>query len=412
MDFMAKRNSVDHTTMRAMNTALILRTLYRYAPISRAGLASRTGLNKTTVSNLVRDLLTNRLAREMAVDAVREIGRPAINLELNPDAGYLISADMGVDFIRLVVVNFALEMVLHRYESTVNLHAQDAILDRLVSLLHEAQDQFAHRKRPVFGLSVGVPGLVDNATGKLLFAPNLTWKDVPLRSLLSQEFDMPIYISNEANLAALAESYLAVEQDGDFLLYISSGVGLGGGIVLNGQLMTGPSGFAGEIGHMTVQRDGRPCHCGNRGCWETVASQQALFRAIRRAIRAGQSTSLADMACEEPECLTVPLIVKAADEGDTVALEALAEIGEWLGIGIANVVNVINPRQVVFGGPLAEAHAYLLPIIRQIVAERAFIWSRSDATLRIARYLADTAVMGGVAMIHQDVLSNPLNWMS
>jgi glucokinase-like ROK family protein len=249
------------------------------------------------------------------------------------------------------------------------------------------------------------------SSGTLLFAPNLKWVDVPLRQMLAEEFDLPIYVANEANMATLGESYFGKGRDHNLLLYVSSGVGIGGGIVSNGRLLTGGAGFTGEVGHMTIDPDGPHCNCGNQGCWETLASQQALFRRIRDALQAGQSSLLTEATQGDLSRLTVQRVTCAAQSGDLVACNALEETGYWLGVGLANLMNVLNPDCVVFGGPLSLAEKYLLPVIKRVVAERVLPHNRQHPDILISVHVADACVMGGAAMVHDEVLTHPARWL-
>ncbi|KAA3664501.1 MAG: ROK family transcriptional regulator [Chloroflexi bacterium] len=409
---MGRKNSVDHSDMRDMNLALILNTLYKDAPLSRALLAARTGLNKATVSSIVKDLLALSLVRELGIDvSSTDVGRPAINLEPNSHAGYMIGIEIGVDFISLIVVNFAIEVVSRRYESTAKLYNQQAVLDRALFLLDESCEQVRKMKRPLFGIGIGVPGLVDVTTGKLLFAPNMGWQDVPLKEMVKAKFNVPVFLANEANLAALGESQFGAGVDSNFMVYLNSDVGLGGGIVLNGNLLHGASGFAGEVGHMTVERDGRPCNCGNRGCWETVAGRQALYRRIEEAISGGQTSWITAQIDGDFKRLSIPMIVEAAKQDDPVAVAALHETGEWLGIGIASLLNVINPQRVILGGSLSAAEAFVLPVVRETINRRALRWVREKVDIVTAKHGEDAAVMGCIAILFQNVIENPRKWM-
>lgn len=408
---MTQKNSVGHAAMRDMNLVLILNTLRSESPLSRAALANITGLNKATVSSMVKELIQNNLVREIGADvSSSDVGRPAINLELDPEAGYIIGLEIGVDFISVITVNFAIEVVARRFESTTKYFNREAILDRVLFLLHESYEQVQRRQRPLLGIGVGVPGLVDVSQGSLLFAPNLNWSDVPLRDMIRSVIHVPVYIANEANLAALGESYFGAGQENDSLLYVSSGVGLGGGIVLNGRLIEGASGFAGEVGHMTVEKDGLKCNCGNRGCWETVASQRALFRLVAEALQQGQPSWMTSIISDDFSRISIPLIMEAAGKDDPVALNALTETGKWLGIGIASLMNVINPQRVIFGGPLWTLHQYLLPSIRETVTQRAWHWVQEGVQIIPAANGEDAVVMGAVAIVYRDVLNKPRQW--
>lgn len=406
------KTSVDHAVMRDMNLALVLNTLHAAAPLSRADLAARTGLNKATVTSLVRELLEQSWISELGTDPdAAEVGRPAINLALNPQAGCFIGAEINVDFISVIITDFQVQIVSRRHESTTHLTSQEAILERFVFLLQEAVAQVRRDGQPLFGIGVGVPGLVDNQTGRLLFAPNLGWKDMALGELLQAAFAVPVLVRNEANLAALGESYFGAGRDRDWILYVSFGVGIGGGIIASGHVLEGATGFAGEVGHMILQRDGSLCNCGAHGCWETLAGQCALFNRISQAVTAGQESHLLAATGGDLAHLTVPLVNEAAQAGDQVALRALYETGVWIGVGIANLLNVLNPQQVIIGGPLSEAHTFLLPVIRETVVRNAWQWVQREAEIVTAVHRADATVVGAVAAVYRQVLNEPRQWL-
>lgn len=407
-----QRSSIDHTAMREMNLALILNALRRHAPCSRADLVDYTRLNKASISNMVRDLLDRDLICESGPNSLpnAEVGRPGINLRLNPAAGHIIGAEIGVDFMSIVVANFAFEVVARRYETTAHLRSSDAVIAWFIDHVRELIVQSERQSRPLLGIAVGVPGLVDMDSGRLLYAPNLDWHDLPLGERLSAAFGQPVLVVNEANMAAFGESYFRPAQQGELLLYVSSGIGLGGGIVIDGVLLTGASGFAGEFGHMTVNVNGISCRCGNRGCWETEATEAALIRRVRSALEDGQPSSLAPSGGREQQLLSVERIVTAARGGDRVARSAIEETGRWLGIGLANLLNALNPDQVVLGGKLSIAFDMMMPVIQREIEARALLWVRQRARLALAQHVADACVMGGIAMIHHQIITHPLRW--
>lgn len=400
--------TADYSLMREMNLTLILECLHQDAPLSRAQLARMTGLNKATVSSLVRELSEARFVHESGVEE-GDKGRPATNLELNPNAGCLIGAEIGVDSISVLLADFSIRPLWQHREQTAPTQSQAAILGRTLDILREADAQARQAGAPVLGLGLGVPGLMDVSSGTLLFAPNLHWEGVPLRQRLEAEFSFPIYVDNDANMAALGESYFGAARGADFVLYVAAGVGLGSGIVLNHRVLSGASGLAGEVGHMTLNPDGPRCNCGSYGCWETYGSQWALFRRIREAVAAGQASSLAELVRGDEAALTVPQVVEAARAGDTVAQKALEETGASLGLGLANLINALNPRRVVVGGTLSLAHEFILPAIRQVVERRALRWSHEAAEIVIAAYQQEACVIGGVATVYHHILAQPLN---
>jgi glucokinase-like ROK family protein len=306
----------------------------------------------------------------------------------------------------VIITNFAADTIWQHRQQTDRRDGQAAILRRTLDIVRRGVRKTKETSGSVLGLGLGVPGLVDVTTGRLLFAPNLQWRDVPLRTLLEAEFSFPIYVDNEANLAALGESYFGAARGSRNVLYVSAGVGLGGGIIIDGRIVPGAAGFTGEVGHMTIEPNGLQCNCGNRGCWETLVSQGAVFRRVREAVAGGGRSRLAEHPLNLDR-LTIPMIAQAAGEGDGVALQALEETGVYLGIGLANLINALNPEIVVFGGILSMASDYLLPVIRRVVCERALHWSVESMRVMVASHGSESCAMGGVASVYHQILSQP-----
>lgn len=395
--------------VREINLSAIMHHLREHAPISRTALAEMTGLNKTTVSSLVQELIGHQFIREVGFESIGT-GRPAVLLELNPAAGCIISSEIGVDYISVIRVNFATEILQRRTEIISRSLGQQAIIERTLTLLSEEIAASRQDCSHLLGLAVGVPGLVDRESGNLLFAPNLSWRNVPLGVILRRTFELPVFVDNEAKMAALGEYYFGAAQAHGEVLYVSAGVGLGGGIVRDGQLVSGATGFGGEFGHMTTDPDGELCNCGNRGCWETQVSQLALFRHIRRAIEnKGQPSLLIDLTAGDLSRLTVALVVEAASSGDAVALKALEQVGHHLGIGLASLINALNPDLVVLGGSVSLAGEFLLPAIYEELQRRVLLWHDHPTRTQVvlARHGVDACVMGGVAMVYQAILTQP-----
>jgi glucokinase-like ROK family protein len=404
---MLKARTGDQALVREINLSIILNALREHAPTSRASLAALTGLNKTTVSSLVQQLIDAGFVLEMGTGKIEDTGRPGIFLQLNPAAGCIIGAEIGVDYISVIVTDFAVRVVHRHHETTGPTHEKQAIIERALAAISDAVEAARDHSPNILGLGLGVPGLVDVASGTLLFAPNLKWRDVPLRTILEEQFTFPVFVDNEANMAALGESYFGVARGARTVLYVSAGVGLGGGIVLDSRIMPGAAGFVGEVGHMTMDPAGIPCNCGNNGCWETLVSQSALFRRVRDSVHHGKQTTLTEKTGGDLTLLTVPMIAQAAQEGDTVALKAHEETAISLGMGLANLVNALNPEIVVFGGILSVASHILMPLIEQEISRRALPWSVRAMRVLPAAHGFDACVMGGVATVYHEVLSRP-----
>jgi glucokinase-like ROK family protein len=395
----------DQALVRQINLSLIMYILRTQAPISRASLSQKTQLNKTTVSDLVNELNERGFVRELGMQS-SGTGRPATLLTLNPSAGYIISCEIAVDYLEVLVTNFAPEVIWQVKEPTLPGTSQPAIIERMLALLHQAVQKGLSLTSNLLGIAIGVPGMVDHTTGTILFAPNLKWRNVPLLALLEQEnFGVPIFVDNEANMAALGEHYFGAAQGYNEILYLSGNIGLGGGFLRNGQLCRGANGVAAEYGHMTIDPQGELCNCGNYGCWETLVSQNGLYKKIISAIQSGEASLLTKQVLDHPEDLSVEMIVEAAQAGDPLALRSLERIGHSLGIGIASLLNALNPEIVVLGGLLSVASEFLFPVVNAEIQKRALPWNREFVKVVRAAHGSDAAVKGGIAIVYQSVLS-------
>lgn len=400
--------TADQILVRKLNTSLIMECLRTSGPLSRAGLSEATGLNRSTVSSIVHDLLKKNLVREIGLHSSARTGRPGMLLELNPDGGCAVGVEIGVDFISAVLTDFVARVLWRRKVPTNPEEKREVVIGQAEEIVQEALAIGKEQGLPPLGIGLGVPGLVDIREGTLVFAPNLRWCNVPLRQMWAQRFDLPVFVENEANAAALGEYYFGNARGVQNLIYLSAGVGLGGGIIIKGKLFRGSNGFAGEIGHMTVDPNGEPCGCGKRGCWETLVGPRAIARQVRKALESGERSSIPSLVENDLSRIDVSIVVQAAQTGDPVARTALEEVGAYLGIGISNLVNAFNPEMVVLGGALSLAGPFLLPVIEKTVQEHALPQPRGALTITTSAHGADACVMGAVALVLDEILREPM----
>ena len=236
--------------------------------------------------------------------------------------------------------------------------------DTIVSVVEELLAEQPDRVRAV---GIGAAGFVAADRATVVFAPHLSWRNEPLREALGRRLALPIFVDNDANASVWAEHRFGAGRGESHLVMVNLGTGIGGGIVLDGAVVRGRFGIAGEFGHMQVVPDGIRCECGNRGCWEQYASGNALVREARALISAGSPvvTDLVDRVGGRPEDLTGPLVTEAARDGDPLARELLAEVGRWLGIGMADLAAALDPGTFVIGGGVSAAGDLLLGPARE-----------------------------------------------
>ena len=377
--------------VRRHNLAALVQFLHDHGSTSRSELVSHTGLNRSTVGGLLSDLVAADLVRETE-PVGRGVGRPSYGVEPIGDSAYVLAIDLRVDRTIVALVGFGgvvLERREHRYRK--GQVREEKIVAQLVDvcqdLLRSAPDDAV-----MVGVGVGVPGLVRQPDGLVRFAPNLGWVDVPLGEHLADALGLSVsvVVGNDSDLGAIAERLRGSAVGAANVIYLSGQVGVGGGIVVDGSLMMGAQGYAGEIGHMRVNPRGRACRCGAIGCWETEIGEPA--------VRA---------ATGSPDSMPVAEIVARAAAGDKAAAKGLRVVGDWLGVGVANLVNILNPDVVVFGGTLRE----ILPAVRESVEEAlsgALMAPGEHVVLALPALGDDSTLLGAAENAFAPLLDDPL----
>jgi glucokinase len=276
-----------------------------------------------------------------------------------------------------------------------------ALLDRVLDAVQEA---IAHAPGEVLGVGFGIPSLIDRERGIAVSTVHLPIADLPFRDIMAERLGLPVLVDNDANAAMLAEHRYGAAKGTRHAVLLTIGTGIGSGVVVDGRLVRGAVGAAGELGHMVVDIDGPPCHgnCPSRGCLEALVSGSALARTGLEAARADPGGGLA-AALGAGRPLTGALVTELAHDGDADARACLRAAGEALGVGITNIVNIFNPEVVVIGGGVIAAGALLLDPAREVVASRALAPSRDVVRIVPARFGAESGMLGAAIMVLEEV---------
>ena len=390
--------------LRERNLAAVLGAVARSPqPVSRAGLADRTGLTRATVSALVELLLGSELLVESAPPPRAGAGRPAVGLALSGARVAALGAEIGVDYLAACVRDLTGAVRLREVVVGDNRgQPAESVVARSAELAGRLLEQAAALGLEVVGATWAVPGLVDAARRCVLLAPNLGWGDVDVAALLAASpggealAGRPVVVDNEGALAALAEVGHPAPTTPEDLLVVSGEVGIGAGVVLGGRLSRGRHGWSGELGHVTVALDGPACTCGARGCLEVYAGQEAVLRAAGRAGPPG--TALGSGG---------GVLLGLARDGDGPTLAALVVAGRALGAAVAGAVNLLDVDAVVLGGIYAPLGPWLLPHVRSEVDRRVLRSRLLPVAVRTSTTGPDAAVLGAAAAVLQDVLRTP-----
>jgi glucokinase-like ROK family protein len=384
-----------HVVMRELNRSLVLDLIKKRSPISRAGLAQASSLAKPTVSGIVEELLERGIVREVGVGSTtREGGRPPVLLEFDALSQVLVGVHVGVTTTTVVLAD-ALGVEFHRMQMATGRSRADRALARIAKAINEARLAAGVADRD-YAVGVCGPGLTDHSTGICRLAPNLGWRDVAVREVLQTALSVPVYVHNSAQAAAVAETVEGVARGADDVVLLYLGSGVGSGILTGGQLFSGTTGLAGEVGHCPVEGSVEPCTCGRIGCLEAVASGLAIARDATRAIEQGKRTKLSADSAPTVESISV-----AARDGDALSLELLSEAGRHLGVGAAWLLNLMNPEVLVLAGGLVDAGDLLLSPLIDSATEHVLPQVRERVDIRVSELGDDAEVRGAVLLAMQ-----------
>jgi predicted NBD/HSP70 family sugar kinase len=396
---MPTRTAATQDDLRRQNRARLLRRLHEDGAATRSDLVAFSGLNRSTVGVLVSELADAGLVSEVA-GAPGQVGRPSLMVQPDKRSAVVVAFDLRVERTVVALVGIGGQVLWRkeqRHKRTS--YTPRAALKNITSLVAQALRE-APSSAAWVGVGVSVPGGVDHVDGSVRLAPNLGWSDVPLgamvRDALGEQYGFvpPIAVTNDADAGAIAEHVRGVGAANRNLIYLSGEVGVGGGIIIDGRVMAGAGGYGGEVGHMVVNPDGVLCRCGARGCWETEIGRDAIVRA-----------SGLDDGVEVAD------VIAAAAQGDRRAQKAIDEVGEWLGIGLANLVNLFNPEVIVLGGHLR----LLFPLVTGTLYRRihyALPASREQVRIEVPALNGDSTLMGAAELAFEALLVDPLDVLS
>jgi glucokinase len=316
----------------------------------------------------------------------------------------ILGVDLGGSKILTAVTDSQGKMLSRDHSVTPAGKGHEAVIRSILESAHRALEQADVAVSELAAVGVGAPGLVNPGTGILYTSPNLPgWRDIPLRAVMQERLDKKTFLINDANAAALGELHFGAARGARNFIYITLSTGIGGGIVIDGGIYSGAIGAAGEVGHMTIDDDGPPCNCGNKGCWETLASGTALAREAKQRIKEGAKTSIPGYVDGDIEKVTAEVIHSAAQQGDSLARELIARTGYYVGVGLASLINIFNPELIVIGGGLSNIGDMLFDPAFKVARERAY-----RETFRAVRFAAaelgrNSGVLGAAVFALQEM---------
>jgi predicted NBD/HSP70 family sugar kinase len=381
--------------VRRHNLGTLLRYVHIHGATSRAELTTKLGLNRSTIGALTAELAGAGLVTERPPRETRRAGRPS--LVVRPESAQVYAYALAIEVDRLRAARVGLGgRILDRRETDRprGMQVIDAI-QPLAGFVHEMRKNVPEGARYVGG-GLAVAGMVRRADGMVRLAPTIGWVEEPVGEALSAEIGDagPLIVGNIADVSALVEHSRGAAVGRDNVIYLYGDVGVGGGIIAGGRRVTGHGGYSGEVGHMVINPRGRPCSCGSRGCWETEIGEYALLELAGRAHLNGREAVLG--------------VVDAAMRGDWAAQQAVRQVGDWIGLGVGNLINIFNPEAVIFGGTLRDVYLVAAAQIRSRLNEVALPACREHVRLRTPELGTDAALIGAAELAFERLLADPL----
>jgi predicted NBD/HSP70 family sugar kinase len=389
-------------TVRRANLSSIVRELHLSGPLSRSDLVARTGLTRSAIRSLVGELVAAGLAVEEPAPRLGALGRPSPVVRLDPEGAVVLALEIAVDSLAVALVGLGGRILeQERVDRRRGRSTPAEVAGSLAGLAADVRERRG-ADEPLFGVGVAVVGVTRVTDGVVSLAPNLGWRDVPIGDVLRTALatDAPISAANEADLAALAELRRGAARGTDELLFISGEVGVGGGMIVNGAPLTGVAGYGGEVGHMTVNPLGSPCRCGSIGCWETEIGEDALLARAGHARGGGRRA--------------VDAVLREASEDGAAgarARAALDDVGRWLGIGLAGLVNVLNPRLIVLGGQFGRTYPFVSRALEAELDRRALAAPRALVRVVPTELGVDAPLLGAAELALEPILDDPAAWI-
>jgi glucokinase-like ROK family protein len=398
-----RRKPVGYSSSRvkSQNLRAVLISLLRNAPVSRVRLARLTGLSTATITNLITELMDQGIvAQEGTVEAKsqRGVGRPRTALRLVADARHAVGVHIGVGSVRIGITDLRANPLLSLSLAHPIDHSPEEVLAKIVNLVNEAIAQSGVALAKVIGIGVGASGLVDPQSGVNVVAPNLGWRDVPIRDWLRERLQLPVWVDNNVRAMALAEALFGAGQEARTLAFVYGRIGVGAGFVVDGQLYRGSGAGAGEVGHMTIiPNGGEPCRCGSNGCLETLVSEPAIIR-LAQELAEQQPDGILATTLKRREGTTIERIFAAARNGDAATRALLNDRARYMGIALANLVNVFSPEVILLGGIFSQGQDLLLPAVELTMRRRAFANLGERVRLQSATFGRQAGMIGAAAL--------------
>jgi N-acetylglucosamine repressor len=384
--------------IRAINRSHVLNAIKTHAPIGRADIARQTGLSPATVTSISAKLISQNLVLEKSAGDSSG-GRPPILLVINPKGGYVVGIKLTETHAVCALTDLE-ALVIAKSSMPLSGHDPAQVVEDLAAMVLTIIRERRIAKKQLLGVGVGLAGIVDAENGILRQSPIYGWDNVPLRSMLQSKLHIPVYIENDVNTLTLTEKWFGHGQGVDHFLTVTVGRGIGLGIVANGQFYRGQTGGAGEFGHTTVNPDGPLCDCGKHGCLEAYVGDPGLIRSAQESFASGKLSASVQNLDE---------LLSLAQTGDAAAIQIFDQAGRILGIGIANLINLFNPKKIIISGEGTREGDFLFVPMKESIQQNTMPGLFDPNVVQIAPWGDDAWARGAAGLVLREVFESPIH---
>jgi len=395
----------DAAYINKINKVKVLDLIRRQETISRAQIAEESGLSAPTVTRIVEGLICDEgLVQEAGIGS-SSAGRPPLLVHMRNDTNAVIGIDLGTTAIRGMLANLSAG-VLAEVETYTPVEAGfGKVMESVVEVVERLLNTDPAKKKRIHGIGLAVAGLINSKTNVVEFSPDFDWVDVDIHQALKGRFDYPVFFDNVTRVMAMGELWHGEGSNYRDFVCVNVGYGIGAGIVSNGRPFGGAEGLAGEFGHITLEKDSQiQCKCGNYGCLEALASGHGIALAARRALESGRESTLCNECGGDISLMTAKMVSEAAHAGDALANEVITCAAEYLGIGVAALVNLFNPQAVFLGGGVTRNNQLLFDTVNDVVAKRVMPRLAHNIKILPVTHGMNAAVMGAVSLVLDKVV--------
>ena len=397
---MIYRKEKNNISLKEINKKNILKIVIEMGPISRIDISRQLKISRPTTSTYIGELIKEGLVKEIGKgESTSSGGKKAVLLQFNVRAGYILGVMIGVKTIRIAITDLGSNIMEIIKVPTEEWLGPDAVIDKLVKNLKKIINKSKVNKEEIIGIGIGATGLVDSEKGLVIFSPNLDgWNNIKLKEIVEEKIGLPAFIENECRIQAIAEKKYGLAKDVKNFVCVETGIGIGTGVFIDNKLITGDKGMAGEVGHIITNLAGnRMCHCGNKGCLETLCSTNSLIEDIMADIRkSGKSIDYGNK-------LKMEDLYRLYEQGDEIVTGNVEKNAEYLGIGISNTIKMFNPELIIIHGEVIKFSNKYLSKVKESVSKNTFPKVKDNYNIQFSKLGENVGLIGATSIVFDNI---------